>query len=117
MYQRYTPNTARQHSSPAPHGFKAPHNPQPMPKPNPQRDCISQPGSNKSPTKKSSISALIPPSLYNPETQKVLGLFSAEDILLAALIFLLLENNDSDDSMLVYALIYILISDYIDLPI
>lgn len=62
------------------------------------------------------ILGLIPTSVYNPETKKVLGMFSAEDLLLAGLIFLLLENEENDDPMLVYALLYILISDYIDLP-
>lgn len=62
------------------------------------------------------ILGLIPTSVYNPETKKVLGMFSAEDLLLAGLIFLLLENEENDDPMLVYALFYILISDYIDLP-
>ena len=117
MYQRYTPNPNRQHPVPSQHGFKNPHNPQQAPKPNPQKQCSTQPVSSKTPNNKNPVSAIIPPSLYNPETQKLLGLFSTEDILLAALIFLLLENNDSDDSMLVYALLYILISDYIDLPI
>ena len=59
---------------------------------------------------------LLPPSLYNPETKKVLGLFSAEDLLLAALILLLLDNEENRDPMLIYALLYLLISDYIDLP-
>ncbi|MEE1013877.1 MAG: hypothetical protein U0L92_06180 [Clostridia bacterium] len=62
------------------------------------------------------ILGLIPTSVYNPETKKVLGMFSAEDLLLAGLIFLLLENEENEDPMLVYALLYILISDYIDLP-
>ena len=62
------------------------------------------------------IFGLVPTSVYNPETKKVLGMFSAEDLLLAGLIFLLLENEENNDPMLVYALLYILLSDYIDLP-
>lgn len=62
------------------------------------------------------ISGLIPSALYNPESKKVLGLFSAEDLLLAALIFILMENDENDDPMLIYALLYVLLSDYIDLP-
>ena len=44
---------------------------------------------------------------------------SAEDLLLAALILVLLDNKceDEDNSMLIYALLYILLSDHIDLPI
>lgn len=70
-------------------------------------------------TPRNPVSGFIPPAVYNPETKKVFGIFSAEDLLLAALIIILLDNDDSngsDDSMLIYALIYILISDYIDLP-
>ena len=62
------------------------------------------------------ISGLIPSALYNPESKKVLGVFEAEDLLLVALIFILLENDENDDPMLIYALLYILLSDYIDLP-
>ena len=35
---------------------------------------------------------------------------------MAALILLFLDNEENDDPMLVYALLYILLSDYIDLP-
>ncbi len=67
------------------------------------------------------ISKFIPPSVYNPETGKILGFLSAEDLLLAALILLLIDNDGGEDgednSMLILALVYILISDHIDLPI
>lgn len=63
----------------------------------------------------SPLFGLIPPSLYNPETKKVLGFLSAEDLLLIALIFLFLDNEDNDDPMIIYALLYILLSDYVDL--
>ncbi len=59
---------------------------------------------------------MIPPALYNRETGKVLGFLSAEDLLIVALIFLLLESKEAEDSLLVYLLLYILISDYIELP-
>ena len=61
----------------------------------------------------------IPQSLYNPETGKVLGFMSAEDLLIAALILVLLDNSDGEreNTMLVYALLYVLISDHIDLPL
>ena len=92
MYQRYTPNVSKHHTVPPQNGFKAPHNPHSMPKPTLQKECATQSVSSKSRNNKNPVSSFIPPSLYNPETQKVLGLFSAEDILLAALIFLLLEK-------------------------
>ena len=43
---------------------------------------------------------------------------SAEDLLIAALILVLLDNSDGEreNTMLVYALLYVLISDHIDLP-
>ena len=83
----------------------------------------SQPAPPKQPEKKHTpkssknpILGIIPTALYNPETKKVLGVLSAEDLLLVGLIFLLLENEEMEDPMLLYALLYILISDYIDLP-
>lgn len=57
----------------------------------------------------------IPKNLYNPETKKILGFLSAEDLLLVALIFLLMEDGEEDNPALIPALIYILLSDYIDL--
>ncbi len=57
---------------------------------------------------------IIPASVYNPQTEKILGVFSPEDLLLVALIFLFMENNEDDDTMLIFALIYILLADYID---
>ena len=68
------------------------------------------------PGKNNPILGMLPASVYNPETKKILGLFSAEDLLLAALIFLLLDSENNEDSVLVYLLLYILLSEYIDLP-
>lgn len=61
------------------------------------------------------IHSLIPTSVYNPKTKKLFGVLSAEDLLIIALIFLFLENDEEDNSMTVLALIYILLSDYVDL--
>lgn len=71
---------------------------------------------NSSPV--SPLLKFIPQSIYNPDTGKVLGFLSAEDLLIVALILLLIDNRDSDedDSLLIYALVYILISDRINLP-
>ncbi len=57
----------------------------------------------------------LPPSIYNSKTQKILGILSSEDLLLIALIFLFMENDESDNQLVVLALIYVLISDFIDL--
>ena len=71
---------------------------------------------NSSPV--SPLLKFIPQSIYNPDTGKVLGFLSAEDLLIVALILLLIDNRDSDEdnSLLIYALVYILISDRINLP-
>ena len=74
-----------------------------------------QPKRNKS----NPILGFIPRSIYNPDTGKILGILSADDLLIIALIILLIDNEDEceDNKLLIYALVYILISDYIDIPI
>ena len=64
------------------------------------------------------ITKFIPQSVYDPKTGKILGFLSAEDLLILGLIFLLLDSGDEceDNSFLIYALIYILISGHTDLP-
>ena len=137
MYRRYAPmqvNTKTQTETPRrtetkntdcrQPGNNGIHNScQPLPKSSGKQNCSHNrkpAGAAKSKqdkkTSRNPVSGLIPPALYNPETKKVLGMFSAEDLLLAALIIILLDNDDNDDPMLIYALIYILISDYVDLP-
>lgn len=60
---------------------------------------------------------LLPSSVYNPETKKVFGLLETEDMLLVLLILLLAENKEENQTMLMLALAYLLLSEYIDLPI
>ncbi len=62
------------------------------------------------------LDAFVPKSIYNSDTKKVFGILSAEDLLIIALIFLFAENTENRDPLLIPALIYILLSDYIDLP-
>ena len=64
------------------------------------------------------VTKFIPQSIYNPQTGKILGFLSAEDLLILGLIFLLLDSGDEceDNSMLIYALLYILLSGHMDLP-
>lgn len=83
-----------------------------------QNDRVEPPlqKEKKTDRKENPILPLLPPAFYNAETKKVLGMFSAEDLLLVALIFLLLDSKETEDSILVYLLLYVLISDYIDLP-
>lgn len=109
MYRRYPSSGPVQRP---PQQMKPP--PSKMQKPVPPKP--PKPEVKKPHSPKNFLSGWIPSSLYNPETKKVLGVLSAEDLLLAGLIFLLLENEEEQDSMLVYALLYILLSDYIDLP-
>ncbi|MBO5955787.1 MAG: hypothetical protein J6Q10_03190 [Clostridia bacterium] len=56
----------------------------------------------------------IPKNIFNPESKKILGFFTSEDLLLIALIFLFLESNDEDNPLMVLALVYVLLADYID---
>lgn len=61
------------------------------------------------------IRGLLPPTVYNPKTKKLFGILSAEDLLIAALIFLFLDSEEEGDPFLVIALIYLLFSDRFDL--
>lgn len=113
MYQRYAPNSNRRP--------KTETVPPSVPKPPPQGDRRNPPQAKreqeaKRGEKRSWLSELLPPMLYQPETKKILGMISAEDLLLAGLIFLLTEEENRENRWLLYALLYILISDYIDLP-
>lgn len=82
-----------------------------------QTDC---PKSDKKAPSKSKPTAsnfmlnMLPKNIYNPETGKILGFLSAEDLLLIALIFLFLEDSSEDNPLMVLALVYVLLSDYID---
>lgn len=67
------------------------------------------------PKKKNPLLGFLPPSVYNPETKKIFGFLEAEDLLLGALILMMLENEEQENSMLVYALLYVLLGDKIDL--
>ena len=117
MYRRYSPRpctpTPKQCKPPVGEAIKSAHN-----SPAPHRNCNEHtpPPANKVRFDKSSLLGFVPSSLYNPETKKVLGRFSAEDLLLTAMILVLLDSDCSDDTLLVIALVYILLSDYIDLP-
>ena len=58
---------------------------------------------------------LLPDGFYNKSTKKFFGIISAEDLLLLALVFLCMEKEDEENSALVLALLFVLLSDYIDL--
>lgn len=81
-----------------------------------QQELKPSPEEKSRPQNGNPILSMLPEALYNRETKKILGVISAEDLLLAALIFLLLDSQEGENSVLVYLLLYILLSDYIDLP-
>ncbi len=72
-------------------------------------------GGHRGKSPRSMLFGLLPPSLYNPKTKKLFGFLNSEDLLLVALIFLFLEREDEDETVIL-ALLYILLSDYIDFP-
>ena len=58
---------------------------------------------------------IIPKGLYDPKTKKVLGFFTAEDLLLVALIFIFMDSEDEGNPLMALALLYVLLGDYLDL--
>ena len=62
------------------------------------------------------LQGILPSGIYDSESKKLFGFLAAEDLLLVALIFLMLEKDGEDNVLIVLALIYVLLSDYIDLP-
>lgn len=120
MYRRYQPNN--QHQSNHPQSPAPPKQPQMSKNHQNTRTPVQKTTTSLSNhqnaikhNKNNFLGGLIPPSLYNGETKKVLGFLSAEDLLLVALILLFMDNEDTDP-IIIYALIYILVSEYIDLP-
>ena len=64
---------------------------------------------------KNPILGFIPTSIYNPEDGKILGFLSVEDLILIALILMFLDSDEEGDNLMVYALIYVLASDWFDM--
>ena len=58
--------------------------------------------------------SFLPKTIYNTETHKFFGFLSGEDILIIGLILMVLDNSCGDDLFLILALLYILLSDWID---
>lgn len=87
--------------------------PPPPPQPineqkNPPKSVIHEPTPNPSGLIKS-IMNFIPPGVYNRETKELFGFITAEDLLLAALILMLADSDDNEDTALLIALVYILL--------
>jgi len=68
------------------------------------------PKQNKNP-----LLSFIPSSIYNQENGKILGFLSAEDLLLIAMILIFLDSDEEGDNLMVYALLYVLASEWIDI--
>ncbi len=62
------------------------------------------------------LQGFLPTGLYDSKSKKLFGFLATEDLLLVALIFLLLEKDGEDNTLMILALAYVLLSDYIDLP-
>ncbi len=60
------------------------------------------------------IARFLPSSIYNCETKKLFGFLATEDLLLVALIFLFLDSEEEDSNLIALALLFVLVSDYID---
>lgn len=60
------------------------------------------------------LEKFLPESLYNPKSKKIFGLITAEDLLLIALIFILLDSDREDSGLLCLAILYLLVSDYLN---
>ena len=69
---------------------------------------------SKKKIKKNFFSKFIPSGFYNFKTKKILGFLSAEDLFLVSLILLLIESGEEEDKNMVYALGFILASEWID---
>lgn len=79
---------------------------------NPLKEPSGRKSKDKSPY--APLLGLIPHHIYNPDTKKILGVLSSEDLLLIALIFLFLESSEDDNPLMVLALVYVLLGEYID---
>ena len=83
--------------------------PPPPPKPCPP----PKPEKKKDKGRKNPLSYL-PKEIYNCETHKFFGFLSGEDILIIGLILMVLDGGCDEDLFLILALLYILLSDWID---
>lgn len=61
------------------------------------------------------LEKFLPPAIYNPKTKKIFGMLTAEDLLIAALVLIFLESDEEESGLLVLALLYLLISEKVDL--
>ena len=115
MYMRYNSNPAGRRPSGNVQTRQPPHHePERQNEPKHSRADYIPPPKPPQRTEESgfldSILNLLPNELYNRKTKKILGLLTAEDLLLAALILLIADSDDQDSKALIFALIYIMAS-------
>lgn len=82
---------------------------QSIPTPKPAPPCEKPPSD-----KKNNFLSFLPKELYNCETHKFFSFLSGEDLLIIGLILMVLDRGCEDDLFLILALLYILVSDWID---
>ena len=68
-----------------------------------------QPNGGKNP-----LLSFIPSSVYNPDNKKIFGFLTADDLLIVALIIMFLDSDEEGDNLMVYALLFVLISGWFD---
>ena len=120
MYRRYNSNPPRGKppGDASRHGFQnmppeSPHRTEPVqggvgreyympPKPEPHDDKRDSDGLL------GTMLNMIPTEIYNRKTKKLFGLLTAEDLLLAALILIAADSDNTDDTALLLALLYII---------
>lgn len=84
------------------------------PPPNRKKTAETPPPKQACVNKEKNLLCFLPKEIYNPKTRKFFGLLSGDDILIIGLILMILDNGE-DDLFLILALLYILLSDRIDL--
>ena len=87
----------------------------PQPKPQPRPEPKPTPSQKKNRGIIGILENFLPGAVYNKDNKKIFGLISAEDLLLIALIFLFADSAEEDGNLICLALLYVLLSDYIDL--
>ena len=82
--------------------------------PPPEKQCPPPKEEHKEDKGRKNLLSCLPNEIYNCETHKFFGFLSGEDILIIGLILMVLDRGCDEDLFLILALLYILLSDWID---
>ncbi len=82
--------------------------------PHPPKFCPHPEREHKKDKGRKNPLSYLPKEIYNCETHKFFGFLSGEDILIIGLILMVLDRGCDEDLFLILALLYILLSDWID---